>query len=307
LIEACKVRARKECSSKSSEKRKDCRKKSRKFCRKIQLRKRQTTTIGTTTGISKIPTEEIIDVVTTTTPKDTRAIPQKQLDQISDLLAIEKCGTGSDKKECRDKVKKEIKEKEIDFRKTALKACKCRSKTQKKCKGKGEKCRRRNLRSCRRKCLIEACKVRARKECSSKSSEKRKDCRKKSRKFCRKIHLRKIQTITTGTTNESIGEAISEWTIEVVITTIPKDTRMIPEKQLDRALDKIALKKCGKGSENKKCRDKLKKELREKEIEFREKALEACKCRSKAKEKCKGKGKKCRTRNFTSLQKKMFD
>jgi len=170
LIEACKARARVECSTKSSEK-KDCRKKARKFCKKIHLRKMEKKITLINTGAK---TGIFIN------PLDKKEIPQKQLEFFLDIMAIKKCGKGSENKECRDKLKKELREKEIEFRKTALKACSCKSKAKEKCKGKGKKCRRITLAHCRRRCLVKACNVRSKTECESKKSgEKRRKCEKK--------------------------------------------------------------------------------------------------------------------------------
>jgi len=93
----------------------------------------------------------------------------------SDRAAERKCGKGEDNKECRESVKEEIVEKEKEFRKTSLEACGCKNHLFTD-----------EYNKCARKCLREACKVRARVTCTGHSEETK--CREEKVTRCRKVH-----------------------------------------------------------------------------------------------------------------------
>jgi len=268
LRRACKKRSKKECASKTGKEKKKCIKKHTKVCKRIHIRK------GPAIKTKETKVITIIKPLTTEVPKH---VPKKALEKVSTEISNKKCGEEEDDKDCRDKVKEEVKKKEEKFREEKLKKCHCKSNAEKECKElkKEGNCKKRRLRRCRRKCLRKGCRERVRKECEGKETkEERSKCRKSKRKICREVQMKPIKILVKVTKKEEKSK------VEV-----PK---VLPTTPVKEEAKKEAIKKCGKDEDEKDCREKTEKEVTNKETAFRKVALSQCNCKdSKDKDKCR--------------------
>jgi hypothetical protein len=222
-------------------------------------------------------------------------------------IAIRKCGSGSVNKPCRTKLRREIREREINFRRTALKACACRSKLSKRCQEKLEtsnKCARKYNR-CARRCLRKACRARARTTCAAKKVEgaELKKCRRTHRRSCKRLHCgrhRRVHHKKTHHKKEHKKQKVEKvTTVEVQTTTsFPhhhvtvqqhritkvkesiKGLKTLPDNVLDDYCKRKSVEKCGSapGHDNELCRNRVFSEFKNQEIVFRLSAVSHCKC-----------------------------
>jgi hypothetical protein len=227
LRRGCKIRARLECINNVDKSK--CRRSVRRSCRRVNKLRRVRRIIS-----DDINTNRVIIVREINLKRTLRTYCRR--------VARRRCG---EDRACRIRVRREIRERELKFRRNSLNKCACKSKLSQRCQTNIHRtgCARKYNR-CARRCLRKACRTRARTTCAEKKVEgaELKKCRRTHRRSCRRLHCRRI-----------------------------------------------AIRKCGSGSVNKPCRTKLRREIREREINFRRTALKACACRSKLSKRCQEK------------------
>eukprot|EP01091_Cochliopodium_minus_P002104 TRINITY_DN119_c0_g1_i6.p1 TRINITY_DN119_c0_g1~~TRINITY_DN119_c0_g1_i6.p1 ORF type:complete len:333 (-),score=88.77 TRINITY_DN119_c0_g1_i6:733-1731(-) len=258
----CSTKAIKKCGASGSSKARDCRNNSIYSC----LRKLE----------KKVSRSIKIKLINDKPPK-------KSLTTFTKRAAVRQCGKGEVNKQCRIEARKEIRQREIKFRKTVLDACACRAKLSQRCQDKpnSKKCIRRYNR-CARRCLRRACNIRGKLECIS--HNKKTKCRKTVSESCRRVNkikkARKVQ--------------------------VKRDTIIVSKINLSKSFkaicEKAAVRKCGAGAVNKPCRIQVKKQIKKRERTFRKNSLKACSCRTKLSKRCRRNLKKSGCTKKQSMQ-----
>jgi len=216
---------------KTKKERSKCRKEKRKVCREVQIK-------PIIIKIKTIKTEVKKEL------KVPKALPITPVKKEAKKEAIKKCGNDKDEKDCRKKVREEVRKKEEAFRKVALDQCDCKNSKKKD--------------KCRRDCLREACKIRSKNECKD---EKGKKCPRSHTKECREA-----QDVKSPSPVRRIFNAVKK----LLKPTIVKNN-----------CRKRSGDQCGKDVKQLKCRVDYKKTCIKKEKEFRRDSLKKCGCKSK--------------------------
>jgi len=210
----------------------------------------------------------------TTTVIVTRQINQRRLDNFTRREVRRECkGTqGEARRECRQRVRVEVRDREVEFRRTALRACRCRGRARERCTRPDgtirDRCFRRSASRCRRRCLRRACRTRARTECASNANVT--TCVTTRVRRCRRLHCGRRRRVVVRETNT------------VVVR------RQINQRSLNVEVRREVRRECKgtRGEERRECRQRVRVEVRDREVEFRTNALRACKCRSNARARC---------------------
>jgi len=192
LRKACKVRARVACTGKTTGKteEKKCRRTRSRRCRKLHLKKHHrkshkktdkktdkktkvvVTDVQTTTVVSESTKKEIKEQI-----QKIKQLPEHVISTYTTTVSSNRCGSGDNNKECRDRVSEYTRNQEALFRVSALKSCKCEATTTSTD----------GVKSCVNTCFENACNIRAVNECVTVSDHT--SCVHKVNTKCTTLHV----------------------------------------------------------------------------------------------------------------------
>jgi len=209
-----------------------------------------------------------------------KKLSEKRLTSFAKRVAVKKCGKGEANKQCRQTVVDQVRQREVDFRRNAFKACACRTKLSQKCQNNlnSPRCARIYNR-CARRCLRRACKARARTTCAaSKSTDK--FCVRRHARRCRRVHNRINYSTTTLI-------QVDEVNTEFQVDSAHQNTQVHNQIQSQSRLSKDVLEtysterateQCSTSKDTRTCITRVSTEIKTQEISFRLSAIKSCQC-----------------------------